>query len=76
MLAPGLAANHEAQPLSILTVQEMKRGIVALPVFDCVVVKASTEVITQREFKAVGGLTYLINTNSPELRCLTESDNR
>jgi hypothetical protein len=56
----------------------MKCGIVALPVFDCVVVKASTEVvkkIMQQEFKPVAGSTCLINTNSPELRCLTDSDN-
>jgi hypothetical protein len=56
----------------------MKCGIVALPVFDCVVVKASTEVvkkIMQQEFKPVAGSTRLINTNSPELRCLTDSDN-
>jgi hypothetical protein len=55
----------------------MKCGIVALPVFDCVVVKASTEVVKKimQQDKPVAGLTCLINTNSPELRCLTDSDN-
>jgi hypothetical protein len=31
--------------------------------------------IMQQEFKPVAGSTRLINTNSPELRCLTDSDN-
>jgi hypothetical protein len=42
-----------------LTRKQLKCGIAALPVFDCVVVKASTEVvkkIMQQEFKPVAGL--------------------
>ena len=44
--------------------QCQKRNIVALPVFDCVVVKASAEgvvrEIMRREFKAVAGLEVIV----------------
>jgi hypothetical protein len=44
--------------------QCQKRGIVALPVFDCVVVKASTaevvKKIMQREFKVVAGFNGVV----------------
>jgi hypothetical protein len=51
--------------------QCQKRYIVALPVFDCVVVKASVEgtvtKIMRREFKAVAGLDATVKPELPSL---------
>jgi hypothetical protein len=45
--------------------QCQKRNIVALPVFDCVVVKASVEKIMRREFKVVAGVDVVVKRESP-----------
>ncbi len=54
-----------------------KRNIVALPVFDCVVVKASAEgvvrKIMRREFKAVAGLDVTVKRELPLLGLHTKA---
>jgi hypothetical protein len=54
--------------------QCQKRNIVALPVFDCVVVKVSAEVIVgeimRREFKAVAGLDVTVKRESRSLESM------
>ena len=55
-----------------------KRNIVALPVFDCVVVKASEEAtvrkIMRQEFKAVAGLDVTVKRELPLLGSLEAND--
>jgi hypothetical protein len=57
--------------------QCQKRNIVALPVFDCVVVKASAESavreIMRREFKAVAGLEVTVNRELSLSKTLAEA---
>jgi hypothetical protein len=54
-----------------------KHNIVALPVFDCVVVKSSVQGtvrgMMRREFKAVAGLDVTVNRESPSLGSLAEA---
>jgi hypothetical protein len=53
-----------------------KRNIVALPIFDCVVVKASAEgvvrEIMRREFKAVAGFDVTVKREQPSVGSLLE----
>jgi hypothetical protein len=73
-LKPG--AGHQLQFLESEIMMGVlrkcqERNIVALPIFDCVVVKASTEgtvrEIMRREFKAVAGLDVTVKRELPLL---------
>jgi hypothetical protein len=64
--------------MAVLSECHQKRNIVALPVFDCVVVKASVEGIVReimrREFKAVAGLDVTVKRELPLLGSLQLND--
>ena len=57
--------------------QCQKRNIIALPVFDCVVVKASAESVVReimsREFKAIAGLEVTVNRELSLSKTLAEA---
>lgn len=79
VLSSGNIGHHlqflESQIMMRVLQRCRERNIVALPVFDCVVVRASAEAtvreIMQREFKAVSGLNITVKRELTE----TEGDN-
>lgn len=66
----------ESQIMMHVLLQCREQNIVALPVFDCVVVKQSAEAtvkeIMQREFKSVAGLNIQVKREAPEFESNSE----